>query len=242
MDTDGMKNTKAKVGTNSLVLAQRTAKIVSGCDPKERAYILEHTRETEWLRELRERTSNLPGSHMQVPPEQAQFMAFLVELIGATKVVEVGVYTGYSSLAMAMALPKHGQLVAIDKDRETMDVAQEHWNKAGVGAVISPRCGPAKEVLERMLQGGEACSYDVAFIDADKRSYLEYYELCMQLVRPGGIVLVDNTLFYGQVADPSTDTKITKALREFNDFVHRDERVSYSLVPVGDGLTLCRKR
>lgn len=234
--------TEARKRTNGRLYAYRSEKIVSQCDPREKRYILDHTRESDRLRELRERTSELPGNKMQVPPEQAQFMAFLVELIGARKIVEVGVYTGYSSLAMAMALPDDGTLVAIDRDQETMKMAQEYWDKAGVGALVIPKCGPAKEILQGMVQGGEENSYDFAFIDADKRAYLDYYEMCLQLVRPSGVILVDNTLFYGQVADPSTDTKVANALRQFNDFVFNDKRVSYSLVPIGDGLTLCRKR
>mmetsp|Transcript_352 Transcript_352/g.2767 ORF Transcript_352/g.2767 Transcript_352/m.2767 type:complete len:271 (-) Transcript_352:2064-2876(-) len=236
METEGRKR------TNGRVYAHRSEKIVSQCDPRERRYILDHTRESDWLRELRERTSELPGNKMQVPPEQAQFMALLVELIGARKIVEVGVYTGYSSLAMAMALPEDGMLIAIDRDQETMRMAQEYWDKAGVSAVVVPKCGSAKEILQGMVQEGEENSYDLAFIDADKRAYLDYYKLCLQLVRPSGVILVDNTLFYGQVANPSTDTKLANALRQFNDFVYEDKRVSHSLVPIGDGLTLCRKR
>eukprot|EP00963_Diacronema_lutheri_P012641 scaffold1844_cov403-Pavlova_lutheri.AAC.4 len=167
METEGRKQ------TNGRVYAHRSEKIVSQCDPRERRYILDHTRKSDWLQELREKTSELPGNKMQVPPEQAQFMALLVELIGARKIVEVGVYIGYSSLAMAMALPEDGMLIAIDRDQETMRMAQKYWDKAGVSAVVVPKCGPAKEILQGMVQGGEENSYDLVFIDADKRAYLD---------------------------------------------------------------------
>ena len=199
-------------------------------------------REHPVLAELREETASHPKVNMQISPEQGQLMALLVRLLGATRCLEVGVFTGYSSLAVALALPEDGRIVACDVSEEYTAVARHYWQKAGVQAKVDLRLAPALETLEGLLADGEAGSYDFAFIDADKGNYLRYYEASLELLRPGGLIAVDNTLWSGRLADPEEQGDDTLALREFNDFVHGDERVDLSLVPIGDGLTLARKR
>jgi predicted O-methyltransferase YrrM len=199
-------------------------------------------REPESLRQLRDETSQLPGAIMQISPEQGQFMALLVQLMGARRAIEVGVFTGYSSLAVALALPSDGQLVACDVDGEMAAIAQRHWQAAGVADKIDLRLAPATDSLDQLLARGEAGSYDFAFIDADKRNYPRYYEQCLALVRPGGLIVIDNVLWSGRVADPSDEDKRTQAIRNFNAELHQDQRVSLSLIPIADGLTLALKR
>ena len=206
-------------------------------------YILAHSvREPPILARLREATAVLPGAQMQIGPEQGQFMALLAKLIGARRCVEVGTYTGYSSLAVALALPADGKLVACDINAGTTSVARQFWREAGVEARIELRLQPALKTLDELLAEHGLGSYDFAFIDADKVSYLAYYEKLLQLIRPGGLIAVDNTLWSGHVADSGHSDADTVALRAFNDHVHHDERVDLSLVPIGDGLTLLRKR
>lgn len=199
-------------------------------------------REPPVLRELRAETAALPKANMQIAPEQGQFMALLVRLTGARRCLEIGVFTGYSSLAVALALPDDGRILACDVSEEWTAVARRYWRAAGVAQRIDLRLAPALETLDRLLADGERGSYDLAFIDADKASYAAYYERALELLRPGGLVVVDNTLWSGRVLDPAITDADTVALRRFNDLVHADERVDLSLVPIGDGLTLARKR
>jgi caffeoyl-CoA O-methyltransferase len=199
-------------------------------------------REPELLSRLREETAALPYARMQIAPEQGQFMALLVRLLGARRCLEVGVFTGYSSLAVALALPDDGRIVACDVSEEWTSVARRYWAEAGVAHKIDLRLAPALETLEALLVEGEAGCFDFAFLDADKENYLRYYEVVLELVRPGGLIVADNTLWSGRVADPANDEASTVALRRFNEQLHRDERVDLSLVPIGDGLTLARKR
>jgi predicted O-methyltransferase YrrM len=208
-----------------------------------RSYIAEHSvREHPLLAELRAETSRLPNAGMQISADQGQFMALLARLIHARRCIEVGVFTGYSSLAVARALPDDGQMVCCDVSEEWTTIARRYWERAGVAGKISLRLGPATETLDAMLAAGEAGRYDFVFIDADKTNYLDYYERCLALLRTGGLIAVDNTLWSGAVADAADQTADTVALREFNDRVHRDERVELSLTPIGDGLTLLAKR
>jgi caffeoyl-CoA O-methyltransferase len=199
-------------------------------------------REPEVLRRLREETAALPQSRMQIAPEQGQFMALLARLVGARRCIEVGVFTGYSSLVLALALPDDGRIVACDVSEEWTSVARRYWQAAGVAHKIDLRLAPALETLAGLLAAGGAGSYDFVFLDADKENYPRYYELALELVRPGGLILADNTLWSGRVVDAANNEASTVALRQFNGHLHRDERVDLSLVPVGDGLTLARKR
>ena len=209
-------------------------------------YLLEHTREPEVLRRLRVETSQMRGSQMQVPPEQGAFMALLCELIGARRVVEIGTYTGYSSVAMALTLPKddpEAYLVACDSSEPSLEVARRYWKEAGVDGVVREMLGDGAASLETLIAESEgARPFDVAFVDADKRGYWGYYEQLLKLVRPGGLIAVDNVLWYGRVADASETGKQTEAIRAFNRSVFEDERVTHCTVPVGDGLTLVRVR
>jgi caffeoyl-CoA O-methyltransferase len=206
-------------------------------------YILDHSvREPAVLRELHEETAKLEHAGMQIGADQGQFMALLVKLMGARRCLEVGVFTGYSSLAVALALPADGKIVACDVSEEWTAVARRYWKKAGVDGKIDLRLGPATATLDALLAAGEAGTYDFAFIDADKGGYRDYYERCLQLVRTGGLIATDNTLWSGDVANPGNQKPDTVSLRAYNDRLHEDERVDLSLVPIGDGLTLARKR
>jgi caffeoyl-CoA O-methyltransferase len=199
-------------------------------------------REPLLLLALREETSELTQRSMQIAPEQGQFMALVARLIGARRCLEVGVFTGYSSLATALALPDDGRIVACDVSEEWTSVARRYWKRAGVEHKIDLRLAPATRTLDALLAQGQAGTFDFAFIDADKTNYLEYYERTLALLRTGGLMLVDNTLWSGRVADPEIADADTVALRHFNEVLHRDERVDLSLLPLGDGLTLARKR
>lgn len=206
-------------------------------------YLITHTlREPDILRRLREETAGMKGARMQIAPEQGQLMALLAELIGARRCLEIGVYTGYSSLAVALALPAQGRLIACDVSEEWTSVARRYWKEAGVEHKIALELRPAVETLDELIQGGQAGSFDFAFIDADKERYDDYYERCLVLLRQGGLLSVDNALWGGAVADPTQSDEETVALRALNDKVTRDPRVSSSLVPIGDGLLLARKR
>ena len=199
-------------------------------------------RETDLQRRLREETAALPMARMQISPEQGQFMAMLARLMGARRVLEVGVFTGYSSLAVALALPADGRIVACDVSEEWTAVARRYWAEAGVADRIDLRLAPALGTLDALLAGGAAGTFDLAFIDADKTGYLDYYERALELLRTGGLVMTDNTLWSGRVADPEVGDADTVALRHYNEHLHRDARVDLCLVPIGDGLTLARKR
>ena len=206
-------------------------------------YILSASlREADVLRRLREETAAMPMAVMQIAPEQGQFMALIVELIGAKRTLEVGVFTGYSSLAVALALPDDGHITACDVSEEWTAIAQRYWADAGVAHKIDLRLAPAIETLDALLADGQAGSYDFAFIDAEKTEYADYYERVLQLLRQGGLVAVDNVLWNGAVADPANDEDDTNAIRAFNEKLLGDDRVSISLLPLADGLTLARKR
>jgi predicted O-methyltransferase YrrM len=198
-------------------------------------------REPPVLQDLRIHNADYPQGHMQICPEQGQFMGLLVQLLEAKKILEVGVFTGYSSLAMALALPTDGKIIACDVSVESTDIARHYWQAAGVTAKIDLRIAPALETLANLLSEGAANSFDLAFIDADKANYPQYYELCLQLVRPGGVVLIDNVLWYGRVADPMVIDNRTTILRELNQKIHQDDRVNIAILPIGDGLTIARK-
>lgn len=199
-------------------------------------------REPRVLAELREETATLPSAGMQISPELGQLLRLLVELIGARRCVEVGVFTGYSSLCVALSLPEGGQLVACDVNAEYTEVARRYWQRAGVAERVDLRLAPALSTLDELLASGQAGAFDFAFIDADKGNYGGYYERCLSLLRPGGLLAIDNVLWGGKVADPSDDAASTRSIRALNERLRGDERVSISLVPIGDGVFLARKR
>jgi caffeoyl-CoA O-methyltransferase len=206
-------------------------------------YLFKHSvREPAVLERLREITSGMPGAEMQISPEQGQFMALLVKLSGARRVIELGTYTGYSSLVMALALPADGKIIACDVSSEWTQVARKFWREAGVESRIELRLQPGLKTLDELLEAGEAGRFDFAFVDADKPNYINYYEKLLTLVHPGGLIAVDNTLFVAQASIVHADTALARALRAFNDHVHHDERVDLAMVPIGEGLTLLRKR
>lgn len=199
-------------------------------------------REPAILQQLRQETDRHPQANMQISPEQGQFMALLVQLLGATKTLEVGVFTGYSSLCVALALPPSGKVVACDLSEEYTQIARQYWQTAGVAHKIELRLAPALETLDQLLATGQAETFDFAFIDADKANYELYYERSLQLVRAGGLIAIDNVLWSGRVAEPQEQERSTQVIRAFNDKLHQDPRVSLSLVPIADGLTLALKR
>lgn len=206
-------------------------------------YILASSlRESPVLAQLRAETAALPMAVMQIAPEQGQFMALLIRLMGAKRALEVGVYTGYSALAVAEALPDEGLLVACDINAETTAIAQRYWQTAGVAHKIDLRLAPAAQTLQTLLDDGQAGSFDFAFIDADKTAYSDYYELCLALLRPGGLIVVDNVLWGGAVLETSADDADTQAIQQFNAQLRDDQRVDLSLLPLADGLSLLRKR
>ena len=199
-------------------------------------------REPPLLERLRAETSGMTDALMQISPEQGQFMALLIKLIGARRCLEVGTFTGYSSLAVALALPDDGRILACDIDEDFTAVARRYWHEAGVAEKIDLRLAPALETLQAEIEAGAAGTYDFAFIDADKENYAGYFEACLTLLRRGGLMAVDNVLWSGKPAQPDADDELTAAIRAFNAQLHIDERVDISLLPLGDGLTLARKR
>ncbi|HET7692511.1 MAG TPA: class I SAM-dependent methyltransferase [Gemmatimonadota bacterium] len=214
-----------------------------GLDDAVHHYLLDVSpREPDVLRRLREETAARENADMQIAPEQGQFMALLVRLIGAERTLEVGTFTGYSALVVALALPPHGRVTACEISEEYAAVARRWWAEGGAQEKIEIRVAPAAETLDRMLEEGLAGRFDFAFIDADKAGYVEYWERCLRLVRKGGLIAVDNVLWDGRVADPTNDEESTNAIRAFNAHARDDDRVDLALVPIGDGLTLARVR
>jgi caffeoyl-CoA O-methyltransferase len=202
------------------------------------AYLLANSlRETPVQRALRAATSRMPRSTMQIAPEQGQFLQLLLKLTGALRCVEIGTFTGYSALAMALALPPRGRIVCCDLSEEWTSVAKKYWARASVSKKIQLRLGPALETL-KTLKG----PFDFAFIDADKANYQNYFERCLKLVRRGGLIAIDNMLWYGRVVERRDQSADTRAIRAFNRRLRRDRRVDIALVPIGDGLTLALKR
>lgn len=198
--------------------------------------------ETLLLEELRQETQKLPEANMQITPEQGRFLALLVELIGARRILELGTFTGYSSLSMALALPKEGTITTLDTHPEWTSTAQRFWKMAEVAHKIELRLGHALASLKDLQAEGQGGAFDMAFIDADKQRYAVYYDLILELLKPGGLMVFDNVLWSGCVADPENREVTTESLRAFNEKVMNDARVSVSLVPLGDGLLLARKR
>ncbi len=214
-----------------------------GLDDALYQYLLDASlREPPLLAELRRETAAHPLARMQIAPEQGQFMQLLLKLIGARQCLDIGVFTGYSALAAALVLPEGGRVVACDISEDYTRGARDYWRRAGVADKVELRIAPALDTLDALLAAGEGGDFDFAFIDADKESYADYYERCLQLLRPGGLVAVDNCLWNGRVADDSARDAETEAIRALNAKVRDDQRVDISLVPVGDGLLLARKR
>jgi predicted O-methyltransferase YrrM len=204
-------------------------------------YMIEHwLREPDILRRLREETAAHPRAGLQIPPDQGQLMGMIVRLTGARRCLEIGVFTGYSSLAVALALPPDGELVALDVSEEYTDVARRYWAEAGVADLVRLHLAPALETLGRLVAAGE--TFDLAFIDADKANYPAYFEQALALLRPGGVILIDNVLFHGRVIDPEAKDPDTEAIRQLNASLHHDERIDLALIPIGDGVTIARKR
>ncbi|MEM7283029.1 MAG: class I SAM-dependent methyltransferase [Pseudomonadota bacterium] len=206
-------------------------------------YIVEvGTRESPEQIALREQTANHPWAGMQISPEQGQFLQLLVQILGAKKIMELGVFTGYSSMSMALALPADGKLIACDVNEEYTNTAKIFWAKAEIQSKIDLVLAPALHTMQTQLDDGAAATFDLIFADAVKEEYQDYYELGLQLLRPGGVMATDNTLWNGDVVNPENQTDETKAIRAFNSHVHQDNRVDMVLLPIGDGLTLARKR
>lgn len=206
------------------------------------SYYLEASlREPTVLARLRDATLAHPEAGMQISPEQGQFMRFLVRLVGAERAIEIGTYTGYSALSVALALPEGGILVACERREEFTRIGQPFWREAGVADRIDLRIGKAIGTLQSMIDSGEDESYDFAFIDGDKKNYGNYYELCMTLIRPGGLIAIDNALWSGRLVDTTLDDPASRAIRELNEKIRDDDRVDMSLLPIGDGLMLARK-
>ncbi|MEO8626917.1 MAG: class I SAM-dependent methyltransferase [Betaproteobacteria bacterium] len=198
-------------------------------------------REPKLLQRLREETATLPMAMMQIAPEQGQLLSLLVQALRPKRCLEIGVFTGYSSLVVALALPPEGRIVACDISEEWTAIARRYWHEAGVDNKIDLYLAPALQTLDRMIAHGETGTFDFAFIDADKESYWGYYERALTLVRTGGMIAIDNTLWSGRPADPTRDDATTNAIRAFNQRLYKDTRVRISLVPIGDGMTLALK-
>lgn len=206
-------------------------------------YLLNHSlHEHELLAELRRETSQLEMSIMQISPEQGQLMAMLVKLLNVRRALEIGVFTGYSSLSVAMAMPEDGELVVCDTNEEWTSIARRYWERAGLSHRITLNLAPALTTLKNLLADGQAGQFDFAFIDADKTNYINYYEACLKLIRPGGLIAIDNVLWGGSVVDDKDNSEDTVAIRELNRYIHNDDRVDISMLPIGDGLTLARRR
>ena len=214
-----------------------------GLDSQVYNYLLSVSlREAEVLSKLRAVTNLHRASVMQISPDQGQFIAMLIKLMGAKKTIDIGVFTGYSSLAVALALPEDGKVIACDCDPESTAIACRFWQEAGVEQKIDFQLAPALDTLERLIAEGQSGSFDFVFIDADKRNYSNYYERALTLLRTGGLVAIDNVLWSGRVADSEDTDKRTIAIRDLNQKIHQDERVFVSMLPIADGLTLALKR
>jgi len=211
-------------------------------DPLQDYVLANWLREPEILRRLREETAALPSAGYQIPPDQGQLMALLVRLTGAKKCLEVGVYTGYSALAVALALPEEGRIVACDVSEEYTSVARRYWSEAGVAAKIDLRLRPAMDTLNQLLEAREEGSFDFAFVDADKSNYLNYYEAALRLLKPNGLLLIDNVLWHGRVIDQEQQDPDTVTMRDLNAMLKFDQRVDLALIPIGDGVTAVRKK
>jgi predicted O-methyltransferase YrrM len=212
-------------------------------DDRLQRYVVAHgARETAVQRELRRLTQRMPRASMQIGAEQGALLQVLVRALGARRCLEIGTFTGYSALAVALALPKGGRIVCCDVSEEWTAIARRHWKKAGVAGKINLRIAPALETLDALLKRGKAGKFDFAFIDADKANYANYYERCLKLVRRGGLIAADNTLWGGSVVDARNKTADARAIRAFNRMLLRDRRVDIALVPVGDGMTLAIRR
>ncbi|MDF5739436.1 MULTISPECIES: class I SAM-dependent methyltransferase [unclassified Nostoc] len=198
--------------------------------------------ESDILRQIREDTVKLPDARMQIPAEQGQFMAFLAQLINAKKIIEIGVFTGYSALWFALALPPEGRIIACDISEEWTNIAQRYWQQAGVANKIDLRVAPALQTLDALLSNSEAGTFDLIFLDADKENYLNYYERALQLIHAGGLIIIDNVLWSGRVIDHEYQDTETVALRLLNEKLYKDERIDITVLPIADGLTLIRKR
>jgi len=213
-----------------------------GRDPLYDYLVAQGTRETEAQRRLRAETRTVRGAGMQIGPDQAQFLGFLIGLIGARRALEIGTFTGYSALAVALALPADGRLVCCDVSAEWTAIGQRYWQEAGVAAKIELRLAPALETLAALRRDGADGTFDFAFIDADKDNYDAYYEACLQLVRRGGLIAIDNVLWSGRVLDTDDRTTDTRALRALNAKLQADARIDLAMLGIGDGLTLARIR
>jgi predicted O-methyltransferase YrrM len=206
-------------------------------------YVLKNSvHEPDFLARLRAETASHPKVNFQIPPEQGQFLRVLIRMTGSRRALEIGVFTGYSSSAMALALPPDGTLIACDVSEEYTSIARRYWAEGGVAEKIDLRIAPAKETLAKLISEGESGRFDFAFIDADKTAYLTYYEQCLTLLRRGGVIALDNMLFSGRAINPAPGDSDANALAEMNRFIHADSRVDAMLLPFGDGLTLAVKR
>jgi len=204
-------------------------------------YLGASLREDDVLARLRTTTAQHPEGNMRISPEQGQFMRFLVRLIGARRAIEIGTYTGYSTLSVALAMPAGSRLVACERRPQWPRIGQPFWEEAGVADIIDLRIGKAVDTLTAMVEDGEAGQYDFAFIDGDKKNYVNYYELCLQLVRPGGVIAIDNMLWSGRLVDQSLDDPASNAIRSLNEMIRDDTRVDSSLLPIGDGLAMVHR-
>jgi len=198
-------------------------------------------RENANLKALRDATNQIEMNVMQISPDQGQFMSMLVKLTGAKNILEIGTFTGYSALAMAQSLPEGGKVITCDVSEDWTDIAKQHWMMSGMDSKIQLCLAPAEQTLKELLENEYAGVIDLAFIDADKQNQWKYYEYCLQLLRPGGLILIDNVLWDGKVANPEDNSECTDDIREFNKKLFKDNRVDISMIPVGDGITMARK-
>ncbi len=205
-------------------------------------YCVEHgVRENIILEQLRDATYKFSNRQMLITPDQGALMAMLARIMNATRFLEIGMFTGYSALWMALSMPQHSHITTLDINDKYLPLAQEYWEKAGVSENINPIIGKASETLQKMISNNTEY-FDIAFIDANKSQYIEYYEMCLQLVRPGGIIIIDNVLMYGQILETEPRKNYVKILQKLNKLLKDDQRVDICLLPIGDGMTLAQKR